>query len=106
MTADGAADEVEMLQTRTVTVLDEETNAVQVKPVPGSAEGDATAAMEEVAFVMVTVPLVQVPAPSELPPMEPVVPESWVVCAYCEVRFATGVLLTTWNGGVPLETIE
>ena len=84
--------------------MDEETNAIHVKPVPGSADGDATAAMEEIAFVMVTVPLVHVPAPSELPPIEAVVPESCVLSAYWAVRFATGVLLEITNGAVPFGT--
>jgi hypothetical protein len=70
------AEAPEILQTRTVTVLVEETQAFHVNPVPGSAEGLAAAAIEVEIPVMVAVPVVQTPAPRALPPMLEVVPPS------------------------------
>lgn len=106
VTAVGVADDVETLHTRTVTVFEADTNASHVNPVPGSAEGEATAAIADVAFVTATVPLVHVPAPSALPPIDAVVPESCVLSAYCAVRFGTGVVLDIANGGVPVATVD
>ena len=65
-----------MLQTRTLTVPAAETHAFQVNPVPGSAAGLTATAIEVVAPVTLTVPLVQTPAASALPPMLEVVAES------------------------------
>jgi hypothetical protein len=70
----GVAEAPEILQTRTVTVVVEETHAFQVNPVPGSAAGLAVAVIAVEIPVMLAVPVVQTPAASALPPMVEVVP--------------------------------
>jgi len=79
----GVADTPEILQTRTVTVVVEETHAFQVKPVPGSTVGLTATAMEGDKPVMLAFPDMHAPAATELPPMLEVVPESgnWLVSA-------------------------
>ena len=70
----GVALPPEILQTRTVTVPAEETQAFQVNPVPGSAAGLTATAIEVAALVTLAVPVVQIPAASALPPTLEVVP--------------------------------
>ena len=76
VSAVGVAEAPEILQTRTVTVVVEETHAFHVNPVPGSATGLAATVMAVEIPVTLAVPVVQTPAARALPPMLEVVPLS------------------------------
>jgi hypothetical protein len=89
-----------------VTVFAADTNPSQTNPVPGSVAGDTALDIDGVAPVTVTVPLVHWPALNDDPPTPVVVPVSCVLCAYCAVRFATGVVLVTVIGAVPVARVE
>jgi hypothetical protein len=74
VSAVGVAEAPEILQTRTVTVVVEDTHAFQVNPDPGSAAGLAAAVIVVESPVTLAVPVVQAPAARALPPMLEVVP--------------------------------
>src|ERR1700685_3712871 len=81
-------------------------NPSHVNPVPGSVAGETATDIDVVAPVMVTVPLAHCPAVKEDPPIADAVPVNCVDCAYCAVKFATGVVDATTNGAVPVASVE
>ena len=64
-------------QILTVTVPAAETNASHVIPVPGSLDGDTLTDIAGVEFVTATVPVVQVPAVNNDPPIAAVVADKF-----------------------------
>jgi hypothetical protein len=83
-----------------------DTNPSHTNPVPGSVAGDTATDIDAAAPAIATVPLEHCPAVNADPPIPGVVPVNCVVCAYCAVRLATGVVLATVNGAVPVASVE